>query len=62
MVCERRDGLTTIVVNSVCTCFNDILTKLEQKVDEVKTEVSQNGENIQEIIDMHGKGGFKNYI
>ena len=56
MVCERRDGLTTIVVNSVYTCFQEILTKLEQKIDEVKTEVSQNGENIQEIIDMHGKG------
>ena len=54
LVCERREGLATIVACSACTCFQEILTKLDengQQIDEVKAEVIENGENIQQIID-----------
>ena len=41
LVCGRRDGLATVVVFSSFTCFQEILM-----------EVNENGENIQEIIDL----------
>ena len=53
LVCERREGLATVVACSACTCFQEILTKLDengQQIDEIKTEVIENGENIQQII------------
>jgi len=53
LVCERREGLATVVACSACTCFQEILTKLDEnghKIDEIKTEVIENGENIQQII------------
>merc|ERR1719211_533685 len=42
MVCERSEGsMASIVAHSACTCFQEILT-----------EVEENGENIEEIIDL----------
>ena len=41
MVCERNDGLPSIVTHSAFTCFQEILT-----------EVEENGEKIEEIIDL----------
>ena len=41
LVCGMRDGLATMVVLSRSTCFQEILT-----------EVNENGENIQEIINL----------
>ena len=54
LVCERQDGLATITACSACTCYQDILKKVDengQLIDEVKTEVIENGENIQQIVD-----------
>ena len=45
LVCEMRDGLATVVASSACTCFQEILT-----------EVEENGEGIQEIIDVLESG------
>ena len=53
MVCERREGLATIVACSACTCFQEILTKLDengQQIDEIKTEVIENGDQMEQII------------
>ena len=41
LVCGIRDGLATVVVFSSFTCFQEILT-----------EVNENGENIENIIDI----------
>ena len=41
LVCGIRDGLATMVVFSSFICFQ-----------EIQTEVNENGENIQEIIDL----------
>ena len=41
LVCGIRDGLATMVVFSSFICFQ-----------EIHTEVNDNGENIQEIIDL----------
>ena len=41
LVCGIRDGVASVVAFSGFTCFQEILT-----------EVNENGENIQEIIDL----------
>ena len=47
MVCERKDGhMASIMSFSACTCFQDVLT-----------EVEENGEDIEEIIDALASGG-----
>ena len=62
LVCEIRDGLPTIVASSACTCFQQILTEVNENIQEVLTEVDniqeiltevdENGDNIQEIFDL----------
>ena len=53
LVCEIRDGLPTIVASSACTCFQQILTEVNENIQEVLTEV----DNIQEILtEVDGNG------
>ena len=53
LVCEMRDGLATIVASSACTCFQEILTEVNENIQEVLTEV----DNIQEILtEVDGNG------
>lgn len=47
MVCERVDDLATIVAKSAYTCFQEILA-----------EVQENGEKLDEIIDIFEGGRF----
>ena len=48
-----RDGLATIVATSGCTCFQEILTEVNENIQEVLTEV----DNIQEILtEVDGNG------
>ena len=47
MVCERKAGqMASVMTHSACTCSQDIIA-----------EVEENGEGIQEIIDVLGSGG-----
>ena len=46
LVCEMRDGLATVVASSACTCFQEILSEVNENIQEVLTEV----DNIQEIL------------
>ena len=47
MVCERKAGhMASIMTHSACTCSQDIIA-----------EVEENGEGIQEIIDVLASGG-----
>ena len=48
LVCEMRDGLATIVATSGCTCFQEILTEVNENIQQGLTEVN---ENIQEVVD-----------
>ena len=53
LVCEIRDGLATIVASSACTCFQEILTEVNENIQEVLTEV----DSIQEILtEVDGNG------
>ena len=53
LVCEMRDGLATVVASSACTCFQEILTEVNENIQEVLTEV----DNIQEILtEVDGNG------
>ena len=51
MICERRNGLASMVAYSTFNCLQDILENV-LKIDQVQTEISENGENIQAIIGM----------
>ena len=53
LVCEIRDGLPTIVASSAFTCYQEILTEVNENIQEVLTEV----DNIQEILtEVDGNG------
>ena len=55
LVCETRDSVATIVASSAFTCFQEILTEVDEvneNIQEILTEVDENGDNIQEIIDL----------
>ena len=53
LVCMMRDGLATTVAFSACTCFQEILSEVNENVQEVLTEV----DNIQEILsEVDGNG------
>ena len=53
LVCEIRDGLATIVASSAFACFQEILTEVNENIQEVLTEV----DNIQEILtEVDGNG------
>ena len=53
LVCEIRDGLPTIVASSAFACFQEILTEVNENIQEVLTEV----DNIQEILtEVDGNG------
>ena len=48
-----RDGLATVVASSACTCFQEILTEVNENIQELLTEV----DNIQEILtEVDGNG------
>ena len=64
LVCETRDSVATIVASSAFTCFQEILTEVDEvneNIQEILTEVDENGDNIQEIIDMKPIGSGWNF-
>ena len=45
LVCETRDSVATIVASSAFTCFQEILTEVDEvneNIQEILTEVDEN--------------------